>query len=467
MKNKRMLAVDIGAGSGRIFCAEFNGEKLTMEESLRFSHRPATIRKDIYWDFLAIWNAVYEGISRTADRKGNIDTIGIDSFAPDFGMFDARGYLLGNLLSYQTVLSEDLSDEILAGKNPWELFQYSGLQCTNILLLPQLLFLKRTGREWMLAKGKVLPMVNALNYLLTGIRQMDFTVASISMLWDSKKKGLSQNLINRYLNAVDCFEELAENQSVVGKILPELAGEHLKETQIVNCGVHDTTVAMYALDSVAGGQICMNCGTWTAIGVVVDEPVINREAFSLGLTNYGLPDGRYMFGTVLLGLFYLQKCKEEWELQGDPISFEKMTELGSAAQKFHVDLNHPILQDSSRPVTNRIDQYFFEKGLKGPAAKGEYIRCIIESLTDEYRRIVEALETASGIQYSGICMGGGGIKNSLLVKLLQRKTGKKVNCMTAEVTVLGNLLSQLAAAGEIKRGELKDFVSRALSMEHR
>ena len=465
MRNKRLLAVDIGAGSGRIFDAKYSGEKLTIKEILRFCHKPAVIGRDIYWDFLSIWNAVYEGILKAAKGEEVIDTIGMDSFAPDFGIFDSNGNLLSNLLSYQTVLNEDIFKDIFEKEDAWELFQYSGLQSTNILLLPQLLYLKRTGRAWMLEKGKIFPMVNALNFLLTGVPQMDFTVASISMLWDWKRKDFSRKLIAEYLDSIDCFLPVAENQSCIGNIREELAGALLRETQIINSGVHDTAAAMYALDSMAQGWICMNCGTWTAIGAVADEPVINREAFRLGLTNYGLPDGRYMFGTVLLGLFYLQQCKAEWERQGEVISFEKMTKLGEEAEEFHADLNHPVWRDSSISVTRRMDQYFAEVGKKGPSSKGEYIRCILESLTDEYERIIEALEKASGVRYPGICMGGGGIKNSLLVELLKRKTGKEIRCMASEATILGNLISQLVAVGEVKKEELADFINTALVLE--
>ncbi len=453
--------MDIGAGSGRIFSGEFNGQTLSMKESLRFHHSPAAIGRDIYWDFLSIWNKVYTGISRAAEAEGSIDSIGMDSFAPDFGFFDSRGNLLSNMLSYQTVLGENLLDEIFEKEDPWELYQYSGLQPANILLLPQLIYLKRSGRGWMMEKGKALPLVSALNYLLTGNLQMDFTVASISMLWDHKKKSWNQGLTEKYLGFVRCFAPVAENQTSLGKILPGLAGDSLKETQVINSGVHDTTAAMYALDAAAQGQICMNCGTWTAIGVVVEEPVINPKAFSLGLTNYGLPDGRYMFGAVLLGLYYLQRCREEWELQGEVLSFEKMTEMGALADVFYVDLNHSLLQDGTRPVTQRIDLYFEEMGQKGPSSKGEYIRCILESLTDEYRRIIRDLEMAAGVRCSEICMGGGGIKNSLLVELLQRKTGKEVRRTSAEVTILGNLLSQLTAAGEIKEEDRREFIRSA------
>ena len=210
----------------------------------------------------------------------------------------------------------------------------------------------------------------------------------------------------------------------------------------------------------------MNCGTWTAIGVVTKEPVINETAFYSGLTNYGLPDGRYMFGTTMLGLIYLQRYKEEWEKKGENLSFEEMAQLAQKAKSFQVDLSSPLFQNSNLTVTEKIDCFFMEQGREGPATKGEYIRCILESLTDEYHNIIDALEKATGICYSKIYMGGGGTKNSLLLNLLQKKTKKEIRCTDSEVTVLGNFLSQLVAAGEIEKEEVASLSKKISCFEN-
>lgn len=462
MEKKRMLAADIGAGSGRLFLGAFDGQSLSISEEARYYHKPVTMGGDIYLDFLQIWDAVHTGICMAGSKHGAIASVSFDSFAPDFCLMDASGYLLSNMLSYRTVLGCGITRDILAKRSERDLFGYAGLQCTDILMLPQLLYLIQTGRKWMLECSMALPLVNALNFQLTGIREIDFTMASVSMLWDSKQSGFSRELVNTYLGFDSFLPPVAGLQSIAGRLLPNIATDGLKETVVINGGAHDTAMATYALDMVAHGQVCMNCGTWISVGVAVDAPVANDIAFARGLTNYGLPDGRYMLGGVMLGMFYLQKCKEEWAEQGEEIGFAELAELAGQSESPCVDLDDPVFQSTEESVLKRITTYFVERGMRPPATKGEIARCILNSLSAKCARLIRNLEETTGNVYGGIYIGGGGIKNKTFCQCLQQASKKDVVCVAPEITVLGNLLSQLIAQREIRAEEGGDLLIQSI-----
>lgn len=447
--DKICMAVDIGAGSGRIFTGAYDGERLSIREECRFVHRPVRVGKEIYLNFLGIWDAVRTGMADSVRKNGAIVSVGIDSFTPDFCMVDPDGVFVGNLLSYRTMLGSGILTEVLKQSDPWELFQYTGLQVNEILMLPQLLHMYQGNQKWMLERCKTLPLANAIEYLLTGEISMDFTAASVTMLWDSREKDFSKELIGKFLGRADFFPKIQKNQSVKGTVGRLYQEEGMEGIRVINSGVHDTAVATYALNLMARGQICMNCGTWTSISVVVDAPIVNERAFSCGLTNYGLPDGTYMFGTVMLGLFYLQELKGEWAAGGKDYSYETLTRMAMDSRSFSMDLDDPVFTEDQGPVTRRIQTYFAGRGMEAPRTTGEYVHCILKSLVLKYKKTIELLEIATGCCFEKIYMGGGGTKSELLLSLMRQIINKDIICGASEMTVMGNLLSQLIALDEI------------------
>ena len=47
---KRVLAIDFGASSGRAILGTFDGEKISLNEIHRFSNDPVSINGTVYWD---------------------------------------------------------------------------------------------------------------------------------------------------------------------------------------------------------------------------------------------------------------------------------------------------------------------------------------------------------------------------------------------------------------------------------
>ena len=425
MADKKIIALDIGASSGRFYLGSYNGSRLTVAEQSRFYHSPVTIGRDIYWDFLQIWTAVCDGLHHARKEHGEITSVGMDSFAPDFGLFDDRGHLMTNMLSYRTVLGSQILNRELKGESMEALFAYSGIQAADILMLPQILYLIQTGRKWLLERGKLLPLASGIASLMTNVQCMDFTVASISLLWDSHKNCFSRELIDRFLGFDSFLPDIANNQSVIGKVKPSFAVSGFENTMVINNGFHDTAVATYALNLSAKGQICMNCGTWTSISVVTDNPLTNHAAFESGLTNYGLPDGTYMFGKVMLGLFYLQKCRSEWAAYEREYSYSELSVLAREADCYVLDMEDPVFSSTEGSILERISEYFRKRMLKAPATIGEFARCIIESLVVQYQEIIRTIESITETNYRQIHIGGGEFRTACFANAYRLKRARR------------------------------------------
>ena len=74
--DKRVLAIDFGASSGRAILGKFDGEKITLEEVHRFSNDPVKVGNTMYWDVLRLFYNIKQGIIN-AKNAGGFDSIGI------------------------------------------------------------------------------------------------------------------------------------------------------------------------------------------------------------------------------------------------------------------------------------------------------------------------------------------------------------------------------------------------------
>ena len=100
MENKRVLAFDFGASSGRAMIADITDGKLNIKEIHRFANDPVNIGGNLYWDVLKLFREIKQGIV-LAVQDGGFDSIGIDTWGVDFGLLDKHGELLGNPFNYR------------------------------------------------------------------------------------------------------------------------------------------------------------------------------------------------------------------------------------------------------------------------------------------------------------------------------------------------------------------------------
>ena len=95
MATRNMAAVDLGAESGRVILARFDGQHLSLEETHRFPNRPVTLHGHRFWNMLGLWDEILAGLRKARQTAGTLDSIGVDTWGVDYGLVDANGFLLG------------------------------------------------------------------------------------------------------------------------------------------------------------------------------------------------------------------------------------------------------------------------------------------------------------------------------------------------------------------------------------
>ena len=448
------LAVDFGAGSGRVIAGHVVGRQLELDELHRFPNRQVRLGGHVYWDFPALFEEMKEGLRRAAAKYADVESIGIDTWGVDYGLVDKAGNLMGNPLCYRDASTADTPEEVFARIDEAAHYAETGIQVMPINTMFQLYARKKENEAWLREARHLLFMPDLFAYL-TGVPGNEYCIASTSELLDARKRTWNMPLIRELGLPEHLFGELLEPGTVRGTLCPEVAAEVglSPGVKVVAVGSHDTASAVHAVPFRKGKEAVsafLSSGTWSLLGVALDEPVLTEEARRAGFTNEGGVGGRIRFLQNITGLWILQCLVRQWEARGWRADYDFL--IAGAEQVEDVSSIDVDAPDFKHPadMEKAIAGYCRARGTKVPVTQGEYVRCVLQSLAERYRMGIQQMNALLSRPVECLHVIGGGCRNHLLNRLTEEATGIPVLSGPVEATAIGNLLVQVEACGKIK-----------------
>lgn len=446
------LAFDYGASSGRMVLGKYEDGKIELKELHRFANEPVRIGKNIYWDYFRLYHEMKIGLKKAAALKLPISSMAVDTWGVDYGLLDKNGNLIGNPINYRddrTIGVIDKFDEIIGLK---KLYEHTGIQFMNFNTIFQL-YADQQMRPDIYEKAERLLFVPELfGYFLTNIMYNEYTFASTGQLLDAKKRDWDYEIIEEAGIKKSLFGPLVMPGTVIGEFSAEVAEETgLSGVKLIAVGSHDTASAVAATPFEDQNAAFLSCGTWSLLGMEMDEPVLTEESYEYNYTNEGGVEGKIRLLKNINGLWIMQNLRRNWcEFEGE-VSFPDIIEASRTAERqdFIINPNDARFTAPMNMMKEVID-YCEETGQGTPKGLGEIAMAIYNGLTHEYHTTVENLEKLTGKKISCINMVGGGIQDKLLCELTAKRTGKKVVAGPVEGSVLGNIMMQLKALGVVK-----------------
>ena len=453
MKKLKMLAVDLGASSGRGIVGAFDGKRFTLEENHRFPNEPVMVSGQFTWDILRIFHEIKTSLNkcaRGADR--DIASVGIDTWGVDFGFLDKKGHLLSNPVHYRDMRTAGIPKYSAEKVSADEVYGVTGIQVLELNSLYQLLAIQKDTPELFDIASDMLFVPDLLNYFLTGYKQTEYTIASTSQLLDAKARDWSWELIEKFGLPEKLFGSIVKPVTVCGTLTPSLVEEFGgMNPKVISVAAHDTGSAVLAVPAKSEKFIWLSSGTWSIMGTETKEPVISEKTRSYNFTNEGGYDGTIRFSKNITGLWVEQESKRQWEREGEKVSFQELADMAAAAEPLRCFID----TDDARFGTpgnlpKRIADYCRETGQYVPQTKGEIVRCILESLAMRYRYTVECIDEMCGERIPAINIVGGGTKEDQLSQFAATACGRPVFAGPVEATALGNIAAQAIALGEVR-----------------
>lgn len=466
MSENLYIAVDLGAGSGRVFLCNLGGD-FSLEEIHRFAYPPREEKGHLRWDFTKIFSEIKCGLKKASERakvlNNKIYSIGVDSWAVDYGLIDKNGNLLANPVCYRDSRTENAKEKVFAKVSRKEIFAKTGIQFLNFNTLYQLF----SEVENLEKADKLLLLPDLINYFLTGKVFAEYTNATTTQFLNAETKNWDFELLRKLNLPANLLPEIISAGADLGFLKTEIAEEFkLENVRVIAPATHDTGSAVIGAP-LEENWAYISSGTWSLVGVEIDKPLINSEVARFNFTNEGGAFGTLRFLKNVMGLWIFESCRKEWKAQGIEVGYENLLREVNEIQGFQGFifpdderfLNPPSMLKAIAGQLEESGQTFVEN----PAI---VCKIIFDSLAFRYASVLRTIENLTAQKLAGIQIVGGGGRNEYLNQMTANASGLRVQAGLTEATVTGNALVQAISGGRFKDlSEARSFVKNNVSLK--
>jgi rhamnulokinase len=294
----------------------------------------------------------------------------------------------------------------------------------------------------------VLFLPDYFNFLLSGRKNTELSIASTSQLLSAARPAFSSKALRHFGIPKKWFAPALPPRSVIGPAI-HLAG--FENCAVVNIPGHDTAAAFDAMPSdPESDDVYIASGTWCLVGFIHKSPLLSHEAMLAGVTNERMGDGRFRPLKNVLGLWLLERLFAEIGVRPEtPGHWQELIDAADALPEPRtlLDLADPTLFNPASMKT-AIDAQI-SRHSPSPSSAAEYMRLICESIAQGQADVITHLERLGKRSFSRIIIVGGGAKNRLLCQATACRSGKPVLAVDMEASAIGNLANQLVSIGKI------------------
>ena len=463
-----VAAVDIGASSGRVMLGRVERDRLELQEQNRFRNGPVRVGDTLHWDVLHLYRGMLEGLRAAGQASGGIDSVGIDTWAVDYGLLDSSGALLGNPVHYRDSRTNGVMDKVLADVPAHDIYAITGLQFMSINTAYQLV--AAAGTPQLTTAERLLLIPDLLAHWLTGATVAEMTNASTTQLLDVQARQWSAELLGRLGITPALLPPLVQPGDRIGDLMPHILEETAMAgpVPVIAVGSHDTASAVVGVPASSERFAYISCGTWSLVGVELEQPVLTAASRRANFTNELGVDGTVRYLRNVMGLWLIQESLRTWEGAGLATDLSDLLQQAARSPAFAcvIDPDDPaFLAPGDMPA--RIADACRSRGGPAPTGPVQTIRCIVDSLALAHRRAVRQAQELSGREVDVVHVVGGGARNGLLCQLTADACGLPVIAGPVEATALGNILVQARALGVLDGGlvRLRELLVRTQQLQ--
>src|SRR2546428_5235090 len=324
MATRNLAAVDLGAESGRVILARFDGRSLGLEEVHRFPNRPVMLHGHRFWNMLSLWDEILSGLRKARKLAGTLDSIGVDTWGVDYGLVDSHGFLLGQPYQYRDHRTNGIMEQVFASVPRDVLYRRTGIQFLPFNTLFQLYAHEHMQPGELARSQRLLMIPDLLHNWLCGSLVTERTNATTTQCLDPVAGAWVVDLLDQLGIPTTMLPPVVEAGTSLGDVLPEWQSD-LGTARVVAPATHDTGSAIAATPvSLPGGWGYISSGTWSLVGVELPRPIMTAEAFAANFTNEGGVFGTTRFLKNVMGLWLLQECQRQWTRDGHVMDYDTL-----------------------------------------------------------------------------------------------------------------------------------------------
>ena len=406
-------------------------------------------------------------------RAEEIVAVGIDCFCPSLIPVDAQGNALRPSIFFMDQRNIGEAERMKEALDEEWIFEVAGNRIApSAFSAPIILWIKEREGGIFKETHKFLHANGYLAHYLTGNFTMDWTNASLTLLFDVKKRRWVDEICERLGIPPEKLPEPIAPWEVVGEVTSKASQETgLSKGTVVVGGGADTACAALGLGSVEDGEAIDDSGTATKLAVTVDKPRFVRETMN---RCHVLPDHWLLVAPSSSTGASLRWFKE---LFGDPERDEAMVrgvspyqvmdeeaEKSPPGAKGLIFLPYMAPGGERSPIWNPYARGVLF-GLTLDHGREDIIRAFMEASAYALNHNIEVIE-GYGIHVRRLRMSGGQAKSRLWRQIKADVTGKEIllTHYIEEATVFGVAILAGVGAGYYRdpfiAKEMVDIVER-------
>lgn len=466
MDDALYVAVDLGAGSGRVFLTGLGERELLLEEVRRFHYPPRQVAGHLRWDLRLMFDEIKAGLQDAGVRARAlgrpIASVGADSWAVDYGLVDGAGKLVEDPVCYRDARTSGVMEQVFARIPRAEVVSRTGVQCLAFNTLYQLYAHSREG----IPPGaqRLLLIPDLLHFFLTRRAVAEYTNASTTQIVDMRTGEWNLAMAERLGLPTRLLPEIVPAGTDLGPLVPAFARElQLPDVHVVAPATHDTGSAV-AGTPLTKGWAYISSGTWSLVGIERGTVLMNDEVTRDNFTNEGGAFDTIRFLKNVMGLWVLESCRREWQAQGLEVPYDRLL-AGVAALDVTPAVIYPDDPRFFNPpsMLGAIAAQVAETGQSCPAEPAAVARAVLDSLALRYASVLRAIARLTGEPILGVHIVGGGSLNEHLNQATASATRLPVVAGPVESTVIGNVIVQAIVRGrftslDVARGHVARHV---------
>ena len=441
---KYYLAVDIGASSGRHMLASMEDGRMKLEEIYRFPNGMDDVDGTLCWDVKRLFAEIKNGLKKCKELGKIPSFMGIDTWAVDYVLLDGEDKVLGDTVGYRDSRTNGMDEEVYETISLSALYARTGIQKQIFNTIYQLMAVKKSHPEYLEQAESMLMIPDYFDFLLTGVKKMEYTNATSTQLVDPKTNDWDYELIDMLGYNSKIFQPVSMPGTVVGSFTKEIQDEVGFDCTVVLPATHDTGSAVLAVPTNDDNAIYISSGTWSLMGIERKEADCSMASMQANFTNEGGYDHRFRFLKNIMGLWMIQSVKKEFE---EDLSFGEICERASKENIASiVDCNDACFF-APKSMIKAVQDFCANTNQQVPQTVGEISAVVYNSLAYCYGETVKEIEAITGNTYDTIYVVGGGANAGYLNELTAKYTGKKVSAGPTEATAIGNIAVQMLQDG--------------------
>jgi len=468
MDKRYFLGFDLGASSGRAMLGTLTENKLELTEIHRFVNQMQLINGHYHWNIFSLFNELKTGLKKCVKEYGiQPESIGIDTWGVDFVHLNKEGLILSLPFAYRDSRTNTSMDDLFQVVPQQEVYAQTGIQFMQFNSLFQLFSMVKDQSSLLDITDSILFMPDALNYLFSGVKKSEFSIASTSQMIVPGTCSWNTELLEKAGIPTDIFNEIILPGTILGNIQNEVAQETgSKSVPVIAVAAHDTGSAIVAVPSTEKNFVYLSSGTWSIMGIESLHPIISEQTRQLNFTNEGGVDGTTRFLKNIMGMWLIQEVQRIWEGEGTKYSWPEMVELARKSEPFKFLVNpDDSMFLNPRNMVQAVRDFCYQTAQGTPQNHGETIRCIYDSLALKYRYTLEQIRDVSNNPIEVINIIGGGANNHFLNQLTADATGLRVVAGPTEATAIGNIMIQAKALGYVgSLNEIRQIIADSFEL---